>query len=627
MVLTFLTVVAVIASIAEGLGFDFFDADLQLTEQDIHNFKAIEFASAPASEIEKTNPRCKNFPGDGAWPTETEWSQLNSSVGGALLKPVPPASVCYHSSPAFNEAACNFLLNNASRTSFYFDDPVTIFNYWAQGNTCLPAENPTGNCTQGGYPVYVVNATSVKQVQAAVNFARNRNIRLVIKNTGHESVGRNAGAGSLSIWTHHLKTFKFLPDYKQPEGNYHGPAARVGAGLQAWEAFRQALKLNITLTAASCVTVGSYGGWISGGGHSPLSSKFGLGADQVLSIQAVTADGRYITADPQTNQDMFFALRGGGGSTFGVITSVIVKAHPPINLTIASFTFTLGSSLSTEPGPSVTITDKDTFWKGFNTVFQFGITTVDAGGYLWTFGIPITDVSIQMQVQVQMPGQTPTETAAFVKPLLTSLNTIGIPVAITNPTTIVYSNQTGPISGGPGNGRFASRLFPRRAYQSPTLFNAAMAAARAAIEGGYLFHGLNMAPTLRAAGFPASAGVNPVWREAVMHADMFDPTSLSSATPAEAEAAHTRLNAFMAPLRAATPGGGAYLNEADLEEPNWQQSFFGTNYERLLQIKRLRDPWQVFWAPATVGSEDWIVTTPNQVPSQNGRLCRVSGES
>lgn len=136
------------------------------------------------------------------------------------------------------------------------------------------------------------------------------------RNTGHDSGGRNTGAGSLSVWTHYLKGFEFLPNYKQPGGNYEGPAAVVGAGLQVWEVFTHTERYNVTLTAASCLTVGSYGGWITGGGHSPLSSKYGLGVDQVLSLQVVTADGRYVTADPKKNEDLFFAMRGGGGSMF-----------------------------------------------------------------------------------------------------------------------------------------------------------------------------------------------------------------------------------------------------------------------------------------------------------------------
>jgi FAD/FMN-containing dehydrogenase len=70
---------------------------------------------------------------------------------------------------------------------------------------------------------------------------------------------------------------------------------------------------NITVVTSLDPTVGNGGGWVLGGGHGPLTSLRGLGADQVLSLNLVTADGRFITADLNQNQDLFFALRGGGG--------------------------------------------------------------------------------------------------------------------------------------------------------------------------------------------------------------------------------------------------------------------------------------------------------------------------
>ncbi|KAK3938316.1 hypothetical protein QBC46DRAFT_441054 [Diplogelasinospora grovesii] len=604
-------------------------ADIELRDNDVGGSQDNSFGDTSVLQ-RRTSSRCKTFPGDPDWPTDDDWSHLNISLVGALLKPRPPASVCYPGDPSFNSARCSFLLNNASSTSFYLDDPLTILNIWPEGNTCLASLNPQGNCTQGGYPVYVVNATTVKQVQIAVNFARNKNLRLIIKNTGHDSVGRNVGAGSLSIWTHNLKSFDFLPRYIQPGGNYTGMAARVGSGLQAWEAFDYSAKYNITLPAASCLTVGSYGGWIAGGGHSPLSSTFGMGADQVLSMQVVTADGRYVAADPVTNSDLFFALRGGGGSTYGIITSAIVKAHPPINLTIASFTFTLGSSTSGAASPSVTISDAATFWAGVHAVYAFGVPTADAGGYLWTTLVPLLNkTSFQMQVRVQMPGLSASDTITFVSPLVESLNTLGIPINIATPTTQVYGSvqAQGGTGIAPGNSRFSSRLFPRTSFTNATAFDQVMQAVRETVEqGGYTFHGLNMAPTAKAAGYPPPAGLNPIWRRVVMHADVFDTVNMGTATPEEAEVAHERLDTFMAKIRAATPGGGAYFNEADLQEPNWQESFFGTNYDRLLGIKRQRDPWQLFWAPTTVGSEGWEVRTADGLPTltQNGRLCRTA---
>lgn len=75
--------------------------------------------------------------------------------------------------------------------------------------------------------------------------------------------------------------------------------------------------------------MGFSGGYIQGGGHSPLSTIHGMGADNVLQFTVVTADGKFITADAVTNADLFWALRGGGGSTWGVAVSVTGKPNVP----------------------------------------------------------------------------------------------------------------------------------------------------------------------------------------------------------------------------------------------------------------------------------------------------------
>jgi hypothetical protein len=103
--------------------------------------------------------------------------------------------------------------------------------FW-QGRTCIPPSifpAPDGHCDIGGYPSYAINATKVGQIQLGINFARNNNIRLVVKNTGHDFLGKSGGAGALSIWTHHLKDIEYMPDYVQDGGEYTGPA------FQGWK--------------------------------------------------------------------------------------------------------------------------------------------------------------------------------------------------------------------------------------------------------------------------------------------------------------------------------------------------------------------------------------------------------
>lgn len=151
-----------------------------------------------------------------------------------------------------------------------------------------------------------------------------------------------------------------------------------------------------------------------------------------------------------------------------------------------------------------------------------------------------------------------------------------------------------------------------------------MAAIRQVVEAGYTFHGINMQPSDKIAGYPGNNAVNPAFRNTIMHADIFDFQTPSFRGPAQAVLnEYVVFNSSMNLIRAATPGSGSYINEADVLEPDWQQSFFGDNYPRLLDIKKKRDPWGVFWAPSTVGSESWEVITADGLPTQNGQLCRA----
>jgi hypothetical protein len=149
---------------------------IRLEARDVELYPEIAFAK----DEKPSKAECKAFPGGVDWPSAREWTRFNTSLGGALIEAVPPAASCYPGAHR-NPARCDFLLTNASSTHFYIDDPVTALTQWPQGNTCVVARNATGTCTLGGFPSYVVNATTVKHVQAAVNFARNKNIRLIIK--------------------------------------------------------------------------------------------------------------------------------------------------------------------------------------------------------------------------------------------------------------------------------------------------------------------------------------------------------------------------------------------------------------------------------------------------------------
>lgn len=132
--------------------------------------------------------RCKAVPGSSDWPTQQEWSALNDTLGGQLIKPTPPAAVCHPEQATYNSAVCPTVETEWSTYSFHRDDPVS--SVWDNFNndTCLPDGQYT--CSPLGYPAYVVNATTAEHVAAGVKFAASNNIRLIVKGTGHDYMGR-----------------------------------------------------------------------------------------------------------------------------------------------------------------------------------------------------------------------------------------------------------------------------------------------------------------------------------------------------------------------------------------------------------------------------------------------------
>lgn len=109
----------------------------------------------------------------------------------------------------------------------------------------MPTYDNYKPCTKGGYPEWVVDAQSPAHIQLAINFTKTHNLRLVVKNTGHDFIGKSTGWGALSVWTHHLKNITFIPSYGAD--GYSGPAFKSGSGVQASELYAAAKEHNVTV--------------------------------------------------------------------------------------------------------------------------------------------------------------------------------------------------------------------------------------------------------------------------------------------------------------------------------------------------------------------------------------------
>ncbi|KAI5840912.1 FAD binding domain-containing protein [Tricharina praecox] len=538
---------------------------------------------------------CKTSPSDASWPTTAQWSSLNSTVSGRLLSTIPIASVCHHGPlGSYNSTACAALQAAWSSAWTHQSHPSSIMSPLFTNRTCLPSTPSTGaegECTLGYYPAYVLNVSSVADVQAGVNFARAHDLRLVVKNTGHDFFGKSTGRDALSLWTHWLRSIEFE--------SYSGvPAVRVGAGVSTVSVYEAAAAVGRVVVGGEQPSVGFAGGYVAGGGHSPLTSRYGMAADQVLEMTVVTADGVVRRCARDENGELFWALRGGGGGVFAVVVEVVVKTHADGMVT------TMPLQFATE--------DTEAFWAAVRQFFALTPRLGALGVYSYNNIMPGSFSSTPVLAPNMSAAGLYTELAPLYATLREhnitySANATEYPRFLDAWRNSFPTEVAGIMSGS------VSRLVPTAVLTNSTTLDTFMDAYRAATDELYYFAVFGISPPPGSEGEQGNA-VNPAWRRAGMHilAGYLIP---ENSTEHQVVKQRDWANEVFQPVRDATKGAGCYQSEAALTEPDWQTAFHGTNYERLLQVKHTWDPTGLFYATKGVGSEEWEV--------EDGRLCQV----
>ncbi|KAJ7915363.1 hypothetical protein B0H13DRAFT_406619 [Mycena leptocephala] len=531
--------------------------------------------------------------------THLAFRNLFASVGDRMYAGIPLAYPCFNGQG--NGTVCSNVQNQYLNETYRADNFVAFINtQWetcqASGAQCLlDSSDPTNSnvtmpmapqCQLGSIPGYFVDVRNATDVTAAFAFSEQTGIPLVIKNTGHDYKGRSSAPNSIALWMHNLKEMSYHPDFV-PEGcSLAQPAATLGAGVQWAEAYEFADAHNITLVGGSDRTVGVVGGWLQGGGHGVLSNTMGLGVDRVLQYKVVTPDGELRVANACQNQDLFFALRGGGGGTFGVVLEATLLASPPV---------TLQAVIVSWSTPNQTLTAE--LW-----------TILADNGLKWAAegwgGFSMAELAILVN-----PVLNPVEAAASMAPLIDfghRLQQGGISgaqiVVTTFPTFLSFFNAftLEHVASVGSSIAIASRLVPKTSFQTAENRAALVAALQVTNDAGPGMIILLVAPTSHV--YQGGTSVTDAWRSSVYHVTAVSSWAWNATAP-EKRAAYQSASNAMDNLRRITHDA-AYLNEADVYEPNHEVSFWGSNYQELLGIKRKYDPrqlldcWQcVGWNP------------------------------
>jgi FAD/FMN-containing dehydrogenase len=164
-------------------------------------------------------------------------------------------------------------------------------------------------------PDAVVHVRDTADVAAAVRWANRFDVRLVARSGGHSYGGYCSTSDGVVL------------DLSALDGiRVSGGRATVGPAARLIDVQRKLTRHGVTVPSGSCPTVG-VAGLALGGGHGLAGRRFGLTSDNLLAARIVTADGRVRHADADTNEDLYWACRGGGGGNFGVVTALTLKTH------------------------------------------------------------------------------------------------------------------------------------------------------------------------------------------------------------------------------------------------------------------------------------------------------------
>ena len=558
-------------------------------------------------------------PSDVDWPSDSQWALLGQRVGESLVRVRSPWAPCQMSAEG---GACAQLFKSPQNPYVLGDDIALTQTYgWVNAWMSSPS-------------VWAVAARNTADVVAAVNFARSHRLRLAVKGGGHSYQGTSNAPDSLLVWTRHLNDVA-LHDAFVARGCEQQAAPVRAVTVGAGAIWSQAYDVVTTrgggyVQGGGCMTVG-VAGLVHSGGFGSFSKAYGLAAGSLLEAEVVTADGQVRIANACTHPDLFWALKGGGGGSFGIVTRLTLRVHAlperfgAVNFTVRALSdaayrrlvglmvdFCARSLINPHWGDKLRLS-ADNVLK-VSMVFQ-DLDRSQALAVWQPFLDAIAAAPQDFSIDFAPLKIVSTSAREFWSPTLVKRllgfmaqdNRPGAP-----PGNVFWpgdEGQAGQVLHAYQLGWLSATLLhdDRRATLADALFDASRQGALAL----HLNKGLAGAPPSALAAAKDTA-TNP----AVL--DAFTLVICAAAGPPaypgvrghepDVGAAARRAQSVrdtMDALRRRVPVVGSYVSESDFFEPQWQQAFWGANYPRLLSIKDRYDPDGLFIVHHGVGSERW----------------------
>jgi FAD/FMN-containing dehydrogenase len=426
----------------------------------------------------------------------------------------------------------------------------------------------------GARPLAVLSVAGAADVATAFAFAQQHGIPVSIRSGGHSYPGWSAGDGALVVDVRPLHRVSLS-----------GTTAKVGAGASLVQVYDALGTRGRGIAGGSCPTVG-IAGLTQGGGVGVLTRAHGLTSDQVTSMRVVLADGRIVTASPQSEPDLFWALRGGGGGHLGVVTSFTFRtfAAPTITRAYVQWPFSAAAQVVPQFLRSLPRADPR-LWA---TLKLLGGATHPSGPVVfmsatWT-GRPsgMSSALAPLLSHVPAPTTDSRSTSSYLSTMLTYAGCASIPVS---------RCHTGPGGSLPREAFAAtSHVVTTANADMPTLLRHVRAAQGSGLkEAGLSIDALG--------GVVDDVGAtDTAWghRGALATVQYTATYTSGPATPAV-----SYVRGFRSAMTGSW-GNGAYVNYADASMPHYLSAYFGANAARLTQVRNAYDPHGFFTQPQEI---------------------------
>jgi FAD/FMN-containing dehydrogenase len=423
----------------------------------------------------------------------------------------------------------------------------------------------------GVLPALIARPLDASDVSTAVEWGVSNGVPFRARSGGHSYAGYSTLSGGMVLDLRELRRISV---------DVRGRTATIGAGSQLIDVYAALAGHGVTIPAGSCPSVG-VGGHALGGGMGLAARQFGLTADNLLKAEIVTADGRMRTASRRSNPDLYWALRGGGGGNFGVLTSLTFRVHA-VPRTVAAFFVSWPWSRAAEALAA---------WQGWAPHARSQLTSI--------FHLTASPGSTSVNVSGQYFG--PASDLAHLLAPLTAVRgarvssgdygylTAQVMWAGCSHVSLTACHTEGTRAGGTlarasfrAKSDYVAKPLPSAGREA--LVRALEARARITGSGAILFDSYGGAINRVSPG--ATAFVHRHVLFCIQYLSYGGGPGWLASTAAK-----------MAPYVT----GGAYLNYIDPDLKRWQTAYYGSNYRRLLEVRREVDPHHYFNFPQAIG--------------------------